>query len=143
VAVNEAADPPMEPRGPSWHFVPGHADHLSAGQIAAHDRQRELGADAERQLIKLLGSVFPPGGAAWRRAPAELARVVKPDGVVLIAPGLTACARRTDGAVELAGQLNVGREQYKRCDLYHRSQYGRDGPGHLRISGVNVTITAS
>jgi SAM-dependent methyltransferase len=157
VAVNEAADPPMEPRRPSWHFVPGHADHLSAGQIAAHDRQRELGADAERQLIKLLGSVFPPGSVvadvgggtgvaapllaaaglrgvlldisssmlavaasrgvpcvqadlcgapiatrsvdgiyaayviqnipAWRRALAELARVVKPDGVVLIALG--------------------------------------------------------
>jgi len=35
---------------------------LTAAQIAAHDRQRELGAGGERQLIRLFGSVFPAGG---------------------------------------------------------------------------------
>jgi SAM-dependent methyltransferase len=129
---------------------------LTAAQIAAHDRQRELGADGERQLIRLFGSVYPAGGLIadagggsglaapqfaasglrvvlldisasmlaaaswpvpriradlcrlplprccvdgiyaayviqniphWRQALAEIARVVKPDGAVLVALG--------------------------------------------------------
>jgi ubiquinone/menaquinone biosynthesis C-methylase UbiE len=35
---------------------------LDATQIAAHDRQRELGADGEHQLIQLYKSVYPPRG---------------------------------------------------------------------------------
>jgi SAM-dependent methyltransferase len=147
----------MELRSPSWQFVPGRGDQLSEEQIAAHDRQRELGADGERQLIKLFSSVFPARGVvadvgggtgvaapllaaaglrgvlldisssmlaaaasrgvprvqadlcdapfaarsvdgvyaayviqnipAWRLALAEVARVIKPDGAVLIALG--------------------------------------------------------
>lgn len=35
---------------------------LTTAQIAAHDWQRELGSDGERQLIRLFGSVYPAGG---------------------------------------------------------------------------------
>jgi SAM-dependent methyltransferase len=131
-------------------------EELTVAQIAAHDRQRELGADGDRQLTRLFGSVYPAGGLiadagggtglatpllsaaglrvvlvdisasmlaaaswpvpriradlcalplprrcvdgihaayviqnipAWRQAVAEIARVVKPGGAVLVALG--------------------------------------------------------
>jgi len=37
-------------------------DKLTVAQIAAHDRQRELGAEGERQLIRLFKMAYPAGG---------------------------------------------------------------------------------
>jgi SAM-dependent methyltransferase len=44
----------------SARAAPG--EQLTLAQIAAHDRQRELGSDGDRQLSRLFGVVYPAGG---------------------------------------------------------------------------------
>jgi SAM-dependent methyltransferase len=39
-----------------------HSGKLTSAQIAAHDRQRELGVDGDRELTRLFASVYPAGG---------------------------------------------------------------------------------